>query len=102
MRSFVVTEKNGKVDCDKEILHVPPNIHEDIGVFLDESLVGKYKVKVRLQTANFLTKKRLNSSMIVLHDHNTAPGEDKFTIELESLTGAKDPTPLDPRVVNEP
>ena len=103
MRSFDVSIIGKKIVCKPDIFHVSPNIHEDIAVCLDDSLVGKYKLKVDLGHAKFLTKRDLNSSMVVLHDHNTRSGEaDKFTIELDPIDGSsKKPPDLDPIVVND-
>ncbi len=102
MRCFDVSVSGKKIVCKPDTLHVPPHIHEDLAVCLDDSLVGKYKLKVRLGKAKFLTKQPLNSSMIVLHDHHTgSKAVDKFTIELDPIAGSPKLPDLDPRVVND-
>ena len=102
MRCFHVTVKDDEIKCNPDKFHVPPYTHEDIGVCLDTALLRKYALKIDLGEDTFLKQETLNSSMVVLHDYNSAPDVGKFTISLTGPRGGRTGlTPLDPHVVND-
>jgi len=107
MRTFEVYIKNGKVVCDKDVMHMGPDAIENFAIFLRSGLEEDYKMDNLVITndhENRLIPQRLNTSTIILHDNNMnkkKPGRPKFCVKLTPRGSNPKVKKLDPMVVNE-
>ena len=107
MRNFEIYVENGKVACDKDVMHVRPDTVENIAVFLKSGLEEEYTMDnlvIKDNSEPWLTPQRLNTSTIILHDNNmnNKPGKPRFCVKLTPRgPGIPKVKKLDPMVVNE-